>query len=63
MEEKRECRISDEQFEAIAKRAAELAREKFYESVGRAVVGTVLRYGGAGLCVIALWEAARQALK
>jgi hypothetical protein len=63
VDERREIRLSDDQFEAIAKRAADIAREDFYAAVGRTIVGIVLRYGGAGLGAIALWEAIKIGLK
>lgn len=63
MEERREIRLTDEQFEAIAKRAAEIVRKDFYAAVGRSVVGVVLRYGGAGLGAIAVWESIKIGFK
>lgn len=63
MDERREVRLNDEQFEAIAKRAADIARQEFYAAVGKTVVGVVLRYGGTGLGAIALYEAVKIGLK
>jgi hypothetical protein len=63
VDERREVRLNDEQFEAIAKRAADIARQEFYAAVGKTVVGVVLRYGGAGLGAIAIYEAVKIGLK
>lgn len=47
--------LSESQIEAIAERAAEVALEKVYTSIGRSVVNKVLWMVGAGTLAVAAW--------
>lgn len=46
--------LSDEAFEALAERAAQIVEERFYEKVGREVVRRLLLIFGAILCAALL---------
>lgn len=47
--------LSDDQIEAIAERAAEVALERVYTSIGKSVVNKVLWLVGAGALTVAAW--------
>lgn len=47
--------LTDEQIEAIAERAAEVALEKVYTSIGKSVVSKFLWLVGAGALAVAAW--------
>lgn len=47
--------LSDEQIERIAERAAEVALEKVYTSIGKSVVSKFLWLVGAGTLAVAAW--------
>jgi hypothetical protein len=49
--------LTDEQIEAIAERAAEVAFKKIYEEVGRSVVKRVFWIVGAGSLALLFWLA------
>ena len=55
--------LTDEQVEAIAKRAAEKALEKVYEEVGRSAVRFALWVIGAGVAALVAWLGATGKLK
>jgi len=52
----RRQRLSDEQFDAIASRAAEIVESKFYAAVGKTVVRRILLALGTSGGAIAAWE-------
>lgn len=55
-EERRQYpQLSNEQIEAIAERAAEVALEKVYTSIGKSVVSKFLWLVGAGALAVAAW--------
>lgn len=54
-DEKRSPVISEEQFEAIAERAAERALAKVYEQIGRSIVTKILWVVGAAALAVAAW--------
>lgn len=47
--------LTDEQIEAIAERAAEVALEKVYTSIGKSVVSKFLWLVGAAALAVAAW--------
>lgn len=47
--------LSDEQIERIAERAAEVALEKVYTSIGKSVVSKFLWMVGAATLAVAAW--------
>jgi hypothetical protein len=47
--------LTDEQIEAIAERAAEVAFKKIYEEVGRSVVKRIFWIVGAGSLALLFW--------
>ena len=53
--ERRATILSNEQLEAVAERAAELALEKVYASIGKSIVTKALWVAGAGLAALAAW--------
>jgi len=54
--------LSDEQIEAIAERAAEVAFKKIYVKVGRSVVKKVFWIVGAGALGLLFWMAGNGSL-
>ena len=48
-------RLSDEEFERVAARAADLVKEEFYAAVGKGVVSKILYIAGASLIALAAW--------
>lgn len=49
--------ISDEQVEAIAERAAEIALEKVYTQVGKSVISKIMWIFGTTAIALAVWLA------
>jgi putative NADH-flavin reductase len=47
--------LSEEQFEAIAERAADRALAKVYEQIGRSIVTKILWVAGAAALAVAAW--------
>ena len=47
--------LSDDQIERIAERAAQVALEKVYTSIGKSVVSKFLWLVGAGALAVAAW--------
>lgn len=47
--------LTDEQIEAIAERAAEVALERVYTQIGKSVVSKVLWLFGAGTLTVVAW--------
>lgn len=54
-ERRQHAQLSDEQIERIAERAAEVALEKVYTSIGKSVVSKFLWICGAAGLAIAAW--------
>ena len=54
-ERRKEPILTSEQIEAIAERAAEVALEKVYTSIGKSVVNKVLWLVGAAALAAAAW--------
>lgn len=50
--DRRQARLSDEEFEKIATRAADIAQERFYAEIGKSVVKKAL--WAIGTCVLAI---------
>ena len=59
VERRKRTRISNEDFEGVAARAAEIVETRLYAAVGRTLVAKILRFIGAGLLAIFVWEVAR----
>ena len=55
--------LSDEQFEAIAERAKEIAKEEIYADIGKGVVKRVLWLLGLGTTTLAAYLAAKGYIK
>ena len=53
--ERRQTRLSDEEFEKIATRAADIAQERFYAEIGKSVVKKALYVIGAGVVALVAW--------
>ena len=51
----REVQLTDEQIEAIAERAAEVAFEKIYKEVGKSVLTKLSWLAGAAVIGLAMW--------
>lgn len=49
--------LTDEQIEAIAERAAEVAFKKIYEEVGRSVIKRIFWIVGAATLFLMMWMA------
>ena len=59
-EERRKLQpLSDEQIDAVAERAAEVALERVYTQIGRSVVSKVMWLVGAGALALAAWLAGK----
>lgn len=54
--------LTDEQIEAIAERAAEVAFKKIYEEVGKNVLKKLAWLTGAAVLGLAMWLAGHNAL-
>lgn len=54
-----ENRLSDEEFENVANRAAEIVEFRLYANVGRAILTKIVRFGGTGLLAVVVWEIAK----
>jgi hypothetical protein len=54
--ERRKSSISDEEFERIAARAAQIATDHFYAQIGKSVVRRFLYIIGTGGGSVAAWE-------
>ena len=50
-----DIKLSDDQIEAIAERAAEVAFKKIYEEVGKSVVKKIFWIVGAGALFLLMW--------
>jgi len=51
----REVQLTDEQIEAIAERAAEVAFEKIYKEVGKSVLTRLAWMAGAAVVGLFMW--------
>ena len=63
MEERRKGVISDDDFEAIAVRAAQIVEQNLYAAVGKSVLSKALYLVGAGLVALAAWLAGAGKIK
>ncbi len=59
----REVQLTDEQIEAIAERAAEVAFEKIYKEVGKSVLTRLAWMTGAAVIGLFMWVGAGHAPK
>ena len=57
MPEHKQIELTDDQIEAIAERAAEVAFKKIYEEVGRSVVKKIFWIVGAAALFMMMWLA------
>ena len=58
----KEVQLTDEQIEAIAERAAEVAFKKIYEEVGRNVLKKLAWLTGAAVLGLAFWLSGHNSL-
>jgi hypothetical protein len=58
----KEVQLTDEQIEAIAERAAEVALNKVYTEVGKSVLKKLAWLTGAAVVGLAMWLAGHNAL-
>ena len=59
----REVQLTDEQIEAIAERAAEVAFEKIYKEVGKSVLTRLAWMAGAAVVGLFMWVGAGHTTK
>jgi len=57
MEDRRKGVLNDDEFEAIAARAAQIVEQNLYAAVGKSVISKILYLAGAAIVAVAAWLA------